>query len=489
MKKQNDKFCTAVLILLIIAIPLAVFLIRDLDNDTWFMLNHGRYIMKNGLYPQYEPFTVHEGMEFTFQKWLSCIMFWLIYNYLGKTALKLFLYGVYMAFVFAMYKLLEYINKKAKMQNLITLAVLNAAMTQYLYTRPQMFTYLFLALELIVLEKYVRENKTKLLVIIPILSLLEIQLHSTIWPIMLIFMLPYMFDVSCVDAVTKRLKFLPGRKYKRLPIWLTFIASTLVAVINPYGFESVVYLVKSLQIPELKILISEVRAPAPDSVNTFVILISLIVFAYGLLKKKEIELRYLFLFGGTTLMSIMSVRQMSFMLIAAAMLTAYFFSFENLSALIKSLIAVGLALVSFDSVFQACWKQYNYQQYITDACDALYEYEPNPDGCEVFNLDDEGSYLEFLGFKTYQDTRAEVFSDKINNSKNYLAEKIGFETQKVSYKEFIYQYDYKYAFIRKGYKKQVAAMDSDENLKRIYENELFVIYEIENHGVKAVEAD
>ena len=35
----------------------------------------GRYILKNGLYPEYEPFTVHQGMSFTFQKWLCCILF------------------------------------------------------------------------------------------------------------------------------------------------------------------------------------------------------------------------------------------------------------------------------------------------------------------------------------------------------------------------------------------------------------------------------
>ena len=41
MKKQNNIICTVLLVALIIAIPLAVFLIRDIDNDTWFMLNHG----------------------------------------------------------------------------------------------------------------------------------------------------------------------------------------------------------------------------------------------------------------------------------------------------------------------------------------------------------------------------------------------------------------------------------------------------------------
>ena len=484
MKKQNDIIACVLLVAVIVAIPLAVFLIRDLDNDTWFMLNHGRYIMKNGLYPKYEPFTVNEGMEFTFQKWLSCVLFWLIYKYLGKTALKLFLYGVYMAFVFAMYKLLEYINKDAKIQNLSTLVIMNAAMTQYLYTRPQLFTYLFLAIEITVLEKYVKENKTKLLAVIPILSLVEIQLHSTIWPIMLIFMLPYMFDVSSVDKLTQKLKFLPNRKYKKLPIWLTFAASTVVAVINPYGFESVVYLVKSLQIPELKMMIGEVAPPQLFSINTLVIVASLVIFIYAFAKKKEIELRYLFLFGGTTLMSVMSTRQMSFMLIPAAMLVAYFFDFKNLSVVIKSAFVLLMGFASFDSVFDAYWGQIKYQQYITQACDALYEYEPNPQGCAVFNVADEGSYLEFLGFKAYSDTRAEVFSDKINNSKNYLAEKIEFQKQTVSYKEYIYQHDYKYIFIRRGYTKQTNAMDSDKNLKLIYKNPLFVIYKIENHGVK-----
>lgn len=183
-------------------------------------------------------------------------------------------------------------------------------------------------------------------------------------------------------------------------------------------------------------------------------------------------------------MSMMSARQMSFMLIPAAMLMAYFFDFKKISHVMKASFVLILALVSFDSVFEASWGQTHYQQYVTDACDALYEYEPNPEDTSVFNLDDEGSYLEFLGFRTYADTRAEVFSDKINNSKNYLAEKIGFESETVSYKKFIYQYDYKYAFIRKVYKKQIKAMNSDKNLKRIYENRLFVIYEIENHGIK-----
>lgn len=61
MDKKQYKSNKILLVFFIILIPIAVLLVRDLDNDTWFMLNHGRYILKNGLYPEYEPFTVHQG--------------------------------------------------------------------------------------------------------------------------------------------------------------------------------------------------------------------------------------------------------------------------------------------------------------------------------------------------------------------------------------------------------------------------------------------
>lgn len=480
MEIKAEKVRKILFLIIAIAVPTAIFLIRDLDNDTWFMLNHGRYILKNGLYPEFEPFTVHEGMHFTFQKWLCCILFWVIYKYCGRLALKVFCLIVYLAFNVVMYKLLEYIRPKASTQHMFTIAVMNIFMGQFMYTRPQLFTYLFLAVEILVLEKYVKEHNVKLLAVIPLLSLLEIQIHSTIWPILLIYMLPYMFDFSFSAKVCEKVKVLNQTEYKKLPIWIAFFVSILVALINPYGFESIVYLVKSLNIKELAILINEVRAPSLDSSNVLFIVLTIVFCLFGLYKSKTTELRYVFFIGGTVLMAMMSTRQLSFLIIPAAMVFEYFYDLNGLKSFTKNVLIIVLCALMVVPVFDAYVAQSKVQRYKVDVGDFLAEYDGNPSGVKVFNVGDEGSYLEFLGFKAYNDTRAEVFSDKINNKENYLKKVIDFELQTAPYTEYIYQCDYKYAVVYKFYKKQCSAMNKDKNLKKIYSNRLYNVYEIMN---------
>ncbi len=478
MNIKAEKIYKFLFLFIIIAVPVAIFLIRDLDNDTWFMLNHGRYILKNGLYPEYEPFTVHEGMHFTFQKWLCCVLFWLIYNYCGKLALKVFCLILYLAFDFVMYKLLMYTKPNLSVQHLLTIAVMNVFMGQFMYTRPQLFTYLFLAIELLALEKYVREHKVALLAIIPILSILEIQIHSTIWPILLIYMLPYMFDFSSSKKMCDKIKVLKHTEYKKFPIWISFFVSMLVALINPYGFESIVYLVKSLNIKELAV-ISEVSPPGLFSSNTVFIVFSVIFCLYGLYKTRITELRYVFLIGGTVLMSISSTRQLSFLIIPAAMVFPYFYNLKNIKQFSKNIVVIVLCALAVIPVYEAYEKQVNVQKYKVEVGDFLAEYVGNTNGIKVFNISDEGSYLEFLGFKTYTDTRAEIFSDKINNKGNYYRERLLFEIGRVPYTEYIYQYDYKYIVLPKG-QKQTKKMNKDKNLKIIHENKRFYVYEIQN---------
>ncbi len=47
MNIKAEKIYKFLFLFIIIAVPVAIFLIRDLDNDTWFMLNHGRYVVVN----------------------------------------------------------------------------------------------------------------------------------------------------------------------------------------------------------------------------------------------------------------------------------------------------------------------------------------------------------------------------------------------------------------------------------------------------------
>ena len=69
---------------------------RVLDNDIWFMLNHGRYLLDNGLFSggfaTIEPFTVHEGLAFSFEKWATCVLFWIVYKNFSVEGLFVLIY-------------------------------------------------------------------------------------------------------------------------------------------------------------------------------------------------------------------------------------------------------------------------------------------------------------------------------------------------------------------------------------------------------------
>lgn len=480
MLRNNDKTSKKILVyssavILMFFIPVAVMLIRDLDNDTWFMLNHGRYILQNGLYPEYEPFTVHSELHFTFQKWLACVIYWIIYKYTGAIGLKLFNAAIYCLFDLVLYRLLNYVAQdKSRIHNLVIIVLMNALMYQFYYVRPQIFTYLFLAIELLCLEKYIKEKQSKYLIVIPFLSLAEIQLHSTIWPILLIFMLPYMFDFSSMK-IAEKIKFIERREYNRINIWITFAASIVAALINPYGSESLIYLVKSLFIPELKLSIPEVRAPGLLSITTFSIIIFSILLIIYLIKNRKFELRFLFLYAGTMLMAIMSTRQLSFFLIAGAVLVCNQRKIKLTN--IKQIFIVLLAfIISIEVAFVTYEYPSKHNQCIVNVVDYLDSIESG-ENVKVFSISDPGSYLEFKGFKTYSDTRAEIFSDKINLKKNILEERANYELGYLNYKDLFTKYDFDYAIIYNT-EKQYPQICADENTTLLYENEMFSLFSL-----------
>ena len=84
--------------MIILCIPM-MYAGVTMDNDFWFIINHGRYILAHG-FTNIEPFTVHEGLAFSFEKWLTCIVFYKVYDWFGAWGMYIFmllLFGIILA--------------------------------------------------------------------------------------------------------------------------------------------------------------------------------------------------------------------------------------------------------------------------------------------------------------------------------------------------------------------------------------------------------
>ena len=150
------------------------------------MLSHGRWILSNGLYPAEEMLTMHQGLHFTFQKWLSCIILYKVYLIKGELALRAFMGICTIIFVLLLKKLLKLMKAKFGKEMSgdndagIDLIIVSSSIiiAKGTVPSPRIFSLIFLVLELICLENYKKsKNNIRYLIPIPILTCLCMNFH------------------------------------------------------------------------------------------------------------------------------------------------------------------------------------------------------------------------------------------------------------------------------------------------------------------------
>ena len=90
------------LLYLLIPIAISFFLLRVIDNDFWFLINQGRYILNQG-FPIIEPFTIHYNFSFVIQQWLTDVIFYTIYHTFGHLGIILLLFVMTILIIYLLY--------------------------------------------------------------------------------------------------------------------------------------------------------------------------------------------------------------------------------------------------------------------------------------------------------------------------------------------------------------------------------------------------
>ncbi len=433
------------------------------------MLNHGRWILNHGLYPQEEMFTMHAGLSFTIQKWLSCLILYGVYLIKGEIALRVFMGICTIIFMILLKKLLSMISKNQLFVNLVVVAS-SMVISTGIVASPRIFTFIFLVLELMCLEKYKKsKDNYKYLIPIPFLTCLCMNTHSTQVIIMFIFMLPYICDISFMKFKNKKLnnlkdKLLIKEDYKRRYIIIIFLISILSLLINPYGFESILYIINCLTFKGYNNLILELQ-PAKPLIFIFTSLIWISPILAFLIHKKKINLIYLYFIFGTIFMYGMHSRNVSYLFIAGplcviSLLGDYLDQYDTnrFNSLILFVFVVTFAVANFISIktiradYIFCKnKIMSKLAYIGNDLDLrIKEYlqvkYPDEDindvvqRTKVYFYPNGGSYMEFLGYKSFFDCRSEVFYKVINKKADIQLDYYNLLKGNMNYKDFFKMY-------------------------------------------------
>lgn len=458
----------------------------ELDNDIWFLLNSGRYVMQNG-FPFTEPFSIHEGMSFVMQQWLSAVIFWLCYSVFGKVCLLIVVALTFAAIIFILYRLCMLVSEGNFLVS-FGVTVITAAYMSYFYrTRPYIFTVLILAVLIFALEKYARTKSVKWLILLPFLSVLLINLHASMWMMFFVLMLPFF-----VDAFKFRVLFVRGEGYSKLPLVVAAVISAAAGFINPCGIDAMTYLLRSYGHQEISKVVGEMYPPNIMTSVGIMIFSSflVVVLIYCLYRKGETKLRYFLLTLGTAFLTLSNVRSYILFLLCATFPLAYYLkdlkqNEKQTEAKTKTesskqktrIILVSLICILLIGIIPIRMLKQDESAGLPECRHAVDFLLKNTDSEKVrlYTGYNDGDYAQYMGFKTYIDARAEVYCIENNGKADIMQEYYDMEMGNVNYRHVLAKYNFTHLLVNPGDILYIY-LEDDDGYKKIYDDNVYKIF-------------
>lgn len=361
-KKQAIRFHTMAIILIIIFCM--AITPKTLQNDTFYTIKIGEYILENGITMQ-EPFSWHQNLEYTFPHWAYDVFIYSIYNIGGMTGI--YISTIILASILGI--LLYGVNVKLAKNRIISFILTIGTLyliKPYICARAQLVTFILFILTIYFIERFLETKKIKYAIGLVVIPILIANLHVATFYFYFILYLPYIAEFvlyifayanviisgAKVDSIRKKIQKQGAteelleklqkaeEKHKRLKekednriekpykIKMTYhdsikilIIITLICLLTgfltPLGTTPYTYLIKTMQGISTKNINEHLPTVLAENKNlliTFAVYIAIVAFT-----KIKVKLSDIFLLGGLGLLAILSRRQASmFYLIRSA---------------------------------------------------------------------------------------------------------------------------------------------------------------------------
>ena len=472
------NFQLAYLIILLIVFRMINF---QYDNDFWFAINQGRYVLEHS-FPTIAINSIH-NINFIYQSWGTGTLFYLIYNYIGLYGMVILLTMVVGLTMYFFYKLCLVIsnNKRGSLFNTIIACLLYSF---YIVTRPHLFTVLNLVIILYLLESYIRKDNVKYLYWLPLIALFQVNMHGIYFILLLIIITPYL-----INSFKFKIKLLniESKGYRKKPLFIAFFCMLLAGFINPYGYKTIIYGFISYQSNSLfNNTIMELLAlnfhNSPDKI--FIITI-ITVFVLHFAKLYDRPLRYTLLLLGTSYLAFDALKSFYLFLFCSLFPLTILFKkrnndLDNQYSKKYRLFHLSLTIILFIGCFFVIKKpdDPNIKPFM-DYLDSIVESKEN---IKLFTDYAEGSYAEYRGYNCYIDPRGEIFLKSNNHDEDIYEEFDNVENVKIFYKDFIDKYSFDYMLINNKSTLGYLMVKDSYIYEEIMKDDNYMLYKLKKDG-------
>lgn len=544
-KNKKIKF-NILAICLIILLAFAISPVT-MQNDTYYTIKIGEEIIQNGIDMQ-DHFSWHENLPYTYPHWLYDVMIYLIYSFSGFA-------GIYISTVVLssiLGVLVYYINNKLSKNNFISLIVTLLVLyllKDFIAARAQLVTFILFTLTIFFIEMFINTKKKRYLIPLIIIPILIANLHVAVWPFYFILFLPYIAEwIACFMIelnIIVRIKILIVKLKEQLTnkaekitmlnkkkenllrklnedkinlqerrekpyrikidknksikwIIIVFIITIFTGLLTPLGDVPYTYLAKTMQGNTTE-NISE-HLPLVLINNKNIMIVITMFLAILIFTDTKIKLRDLFMLTGLVLLSFMSRRQTSmlilignfiFVKLVVQMVNKYDNkTYKKIQKFMTGVLGQAISVILILCISLLMLKPKMNDKFVDEnsypvkACDFILE-NLDVNNIKLYNEYNYGSYLIYRGIPVFIDSRADLYSPEFNGTKNeekkYEGRDIFSDFLNISnigtfYESKFREYGITHVMMGKNTKLNLL-ISREDNYKLLYQDNNFVIYE------------
>lgn len=480
MEMQRQSKAEKMILLMFMLLP-TVLIPLNFDNDFWFLLNQGKYIVHNG-FPTIEPFTIHPDLSFTIQQWLFDVLVYWLYTSFGKVGVMVLVFAAALVTLFLMYQLCMLLSEKKRYLSVLVTSVCYLLICIWFFvSRPQIMTYMLLLTQILCLEHYSRKRNWLFLLPLPIVSLLQINFHASMWWLLFAFMTPYLIETIRINKFSLNKEPLP-----KLGLYVVTGCMLGAGMVNPYGHRSILYIVGAFGNDTINASIQEMATPDIKTLTGLIYftVLLVVVLCYVMNRKGKTKLRYTLLALGCVLLSLMSVKSIPYFLFGAVIPIAY--QLKNIAHKLR--FDLGKSKLQKYGLIAFLVLIFGYANYIAvHDYDVAKDYPPGKAAIEylkdrekaedvtMYTSFYDGGYAEYCGFQTYIDARAEVFLKSTNQKEDIFEEYMQLQLGSLHYKDFLEKYNFTHILVASTDTLEIF-LSKDEGFSVYYEDADCKIY-------------
>lgn len=525
MKKNNNKIIiTAIICIILMSIAIAQ---KKIETDTFYTIKIGEYISQNGITNLTEdPFSWIE-LPYTFPHWLYDFMMYEIYSIAGWLSIYISTI-VFTAILGILIFILSYKKSKNEVLSGILSIIAIYLIRNFCVARAQILSYSIFILVILCIEEFLEKKKKRYAVILPILSLILVNIHMGVWPFMFVLFLPYFAEnilikilniINKIKSSRKKKKYIEKNEYNFYKIKIkkneNIIALSIVmlicicmGMITPTGLSTpYTYLYKAMKGNTTNSIIEYSSANIEMVYQNCIIFFGMILLAF--FTPIKLKIKNIFFYCGLITMALAQSRHYSLFIILITpiytetlneILNIYFKDHLNKTRKFINLLYTPIFIIMIMVIIS--YKIYRPKlitKYVSGRIvpiEATEWIKENLDynNIRLFNEYNYGSYLLFNDIPVMIDNRAELYAPefntktgKVEDGQNIFDDVVNYIEKNIDVYEYFEKYDIDYAIVCMNNWNLYNELENDkEHYEKVYpleekdikQNNLFSIYKI-----------